>query len=243
MMEGVETLETMRSAAEAGKSKRGRPRKDPGAAPTPPAPKKAKLEGGVDLATLETQITAERTVVEQRLAYLQTYPLDSQERVDLFGKLLTAVRVEKDKLEVQRTDITKPLNAAKRAVDALYKPMMDLYSAMDKTIVDRLGPFLKAAQAAQDVALKAVGQGAADAATLAVAHGTVAVPEGLSEMDTYEVRLTGKLADVPVEFHMLDESLTIAYVKHKVKTTGKVPEIPGVEILTKAGFRRNGGAK
>ncbi len=79
-------------------------------------------------------------------------------------------------LAEERTKITGPLNAAKKAVDALFRPMRDLLDSQDTTIVGRLAQYLTATRATQTKALEAVAGGARDAATLEVAHATPATP-------------------------------------------------------------------
>lgn len=187
----------------------------------------------VNLETVAAEIAPLRTEAETRLAQLQAFPLDTKERVDLFGQLLADVRGQRDALEAQRTSITKPLNDAKRAVDALFKPMKDLFDAMERTINERLNAYLQSTRQAQTAALAAVGDGVRDAGTLAVAHATPAVPEALIEVADYELVVENESL-IPRPFLVFDEALALKYVRHMKGNC----EIPGVKILKRSNFRR-----
>lgn len=203
------------------------------------ASRKKKVAPVVDLATVETTVSPQRERAEACLQMCVQFPLDTQEQRERFGGMLVLVRKELDALETQRKTITGPLNEAKRAVDALFKPVKDLYAAMDKTIVTRLREAQAAATAVRDAALEAVGQGSRDDAVLAVAHESVATPGGLTEVDTYEFEVTAK-SEIPLDFLTFDESLALAYVRAK-KARGEEAVIPGVTIKVVKDYRRKPG--
>jgi hypothetical protein len=205
-------------------------------------PAKEKAAPVVDLARIEAEILPRRTEATEQLALLNSVPLDTPERRDLFGALLVEIRQAKDALEAQRTSITGPINAAKKAVDALFKPMRDLLDAQDATIVKRLGQALTETRALQADALAAVAAGSRAPDVLAQAHDTAAAPEGLSEITEYDLEVTSAEA-IPRPFLVLDESLVLAYVKHKVKAGQAVPEIPGIRITSRVALRRLPGVK
>ncbi len=200
-------------------------------------PSKAKPAPVVDLAVVEAGILPRRAEAESQLQLLNAYPLDSQEAVDLFGQLLVEIRKAKDDLEAERTTITGPLNAAKKAVDALFRPMRDLLDSQDTTIVGRLAQYLTATRATQNKALEAVAGGARDAATLEVAHATPATPEGLSEVEEWSVEVVTP-SEVPRQFLAVDTALVLAYVKHKAKNGEPIPTIPGLTVTKSIGLRR-----
>jgi hypothetical protein len=199
---------------------------------------KPKAVAAVDLVVLEAELLPERERHELQLRALATMTPETVAALTAeLGHELKNVRAEKDAWEEKRTAITGPLNAAKKAVDALFKPVKDILQAKDDTIVRLLGAALQQNRETHMAALTAAGEGQRDAATLAIAHATPAVPDGLSEIPEYVLTVVDESA-IPRHFLCFDERLAMAYVKQK---KGQC-EIPGVTITMSLGFRRTAGA-
>lgn len=216
----------------------------------PAAKKRGRKKGSrnkpkpvADLAQIEQDLLPEREQAEEGLRLVHAVPLTTPEHRANLADTIKGVRAYLDELEAKRTAITKPLLEAKRAVDALFKPITDCYKAIDRAASERLGQAVQEQRELQERAVEAVGQGARDDATLAVAHDSGETPAGLAEHETYEFEIVDASA-IPRPFLAFDESLARSYAKAKAKT-GELREdmIPGVKITRKLGFRRVGGGK
>lgn len=192
-----------------------------------------KTEPAADLALVQAELEPVRTSVEQALAFAAQVPLDAE--VAILGEQMTG-RKALDKLnimgreqlkniEAKRTSITKPLNEAKRAADALFDPTKQLLNALIACCGKRLGEDRAAADATRTAALAAVGMGARDEHTLAVVHAPSEELES-STRTTWHVEVTD-FALVPDEFKVFNESLANAYARGKKG----VCAIPGCKIV------------
>ena len=195
--------------------------------------RKKKSAPVIDLEVISAEIQPEREFAEAHLRQLHEVPLDTQEQADLFGRLLVAVRTKRDDLEEKRKTIADPLNATKRALDALFRPMRDLYDAMDTTIVDRLAAWRAAGEVRQVTALAAVAQGTRDERTLAQAHGTAETPEDLVAVEEYDIEVVDEAA-IPRHFLCFDRSTALAYVRSKKGNC----EIAGCKVIKREAYRR-----
>lgn len=203
--------------------------------------KKPVKAPAIDVEVIEAEIMPVRTEAEHRLQILNTHPLETAEHVKLFSGLLVEIRKQRDALEEQRTSITKPMNAAKKAVDALFKPVRELYDAMDATITKRLAERSAAQTATQTKALAAVAEGSRDSEVLDAAHTEADDTDGLIPQVGYEFIVYDESA-IPRAFLAFDEGLALQYTAHNVKEGKPIPEIPGVEIKEVTTYKRKPGA-
>lgn len=187
----------------------------------------------VDMETVEAQVAPARQEATEQLAQLAAFELSTQADIDFCGELLRDVRTRADALEAQRLAVAEPLTKAKKALDALFKPVRDVFEAMDALLVDKVVAFRARVQEAQQQALVAVEGGSRDPEVLALAHATPTLPEGFSEQVTYDVEVEDITA-VPLELLQLNEKLVKAYVRER---KGQV-EIPGVRVISKVSLRR-----
>jgi ABC-type transporter Mla subunit MlaD len=205
------------------KKGRGRPRKN--------------FQTSVDLATVEAQVAPTRAEAVEQLAQLSSWEPTSQEDIAFAGSLLANVRQRADAFEEQRLTVAAPLTQASKALNALCKPAADVFEAMDELLVGKIVGYLGSALERQEAALKAQEAGDRSPEVTALAHATPALPEGFSELVTYDVEAID-IALVPKELLQLNAPLAKAYVKER---KGQV-QIPGVKVTAKIGLRRTGGA-
>ena len=198
--------------------------------------KKTKPAPVINLEIIAADLTPEREFAEARLRDLHALPLDTQEQADLFGQLLVAIRTQREELETKRKTVADPLTQAKKALDALFRPLRDLYDAMDRSIVDRLAAWRLAGDARQVQALAAVAPGARDEVTLSAAHGVAEAPEALIEVDTYDVEVLDETL-IPRHFLCFDRTLAVNYVKSKKGLC----TIDGCKIVIGKEYRRRAG--
>lgn len=190
----------------------------PAEAPAPKAPKALPVP---EAARAEIEPT--RVNLEQALQVVSSIALDSQGALDWLGEARTCARRALEWLEERRTSITKPMLEAKRAVDAVFEPSKQQAQAVIKCCDTRLAEFEAGRRKAQDAALAAVGQGAADEHTLVAAHGgELELPSQVTKRRVLCVKITDANA-VPRPFLQLDESLALAYARERGQDSCKVP--------------------
>lgn len=194
----------------------------PAAPSTTRAPRASKAEiapAGVD----ESAIEAKREEARAYLEACRQFQIDSQDSADTAAKMMAEFKRLRNELEDQRTGITKPMNAALRKVNGLFKPVIEYYDSCERALKDSVARFLGAQRAAQDAALSEVAAG--NEAALAVAHGqeNIETPATLSPSSVWVVESVDP-AQIPREY-MLPDMRKIAAV---VKAAGKDHGIPGV---------------
>lgn len=143
--------------------------------------------------------------------------------------VLQEVKTRHRQLEEKRTEITKPLNAALRAVNALFKPPQQRFEALERLLKDKITTYMQAKQAANVAALQA----ASVAPTPVVAQQVLAqvrpveAPQSVSVRYVWQFQITQPEL-VPAQFLSPDPAKIQAYLAQ----TGQ-PEIPGVVFSQK----------
>lgn len=194
----------------------------------------ASASTSVDLAPVKAELEPVQTGAMQYLQWVASLAYDAP--VQYGDQVITGLQalghvgvVARDQLKVieeKRTSITKPLLAAKTATDDLFRPAKDALNALIKCCNDRLAQYERERRAAQQQALAAVGQGAMDEHTLAVAHSHVeALPENMSARKDFVVEVVD-FAQVPDQYKMLNERAVL----EAAKATGGAVQIPGLRI-------------
>jgi len=146
-------------------------------------------------------------------------------------------------LETERKSITGHLDKAKKAIDALYRPVRDVYEEIVTGINAKLSAAERArkdaaeAMQAQARALAAAGQ--IDAAQAALALPETPRPAGVGFVESWEhdplkadIReLAAAVAagKAPVEFLRLDDSAIRIWLR-SLKDSTIAPEVPGLSI-------------
>jgi hypothetical protein len=95
-----------------------------------------------DLIQLQTEMAPEQVKALAALAWLRdTFQIVDQDTLDKAGELVKAAKGRWKELEEKRTAITKPLNEAKRGVDKLFKPVLDLYAEAEGILKTKIGAY------------------------------------------------------------------------------------------------------
>jgi hypothetical protein len=112
-------------------------------------------------AAKQSEIDTSTALATSELAAIASLPCETQADVDLINQLFAHVRGRVAALEEMRTTITQPLNAAKRAVDALFAPAKKKYEAAEalcrQKLADRAKRQLEAETARTAAVLAPVG--------------------------------------------------------------------------------------
>lgn len=208
---------------------------------TPESALAPKAAGSALLApdAVRAEIEPTRSNLETLLQKVSTLPLDNQPALDWMGAARKFAREAREWLDTRRKSIKAPILEAGKACDAVFKPGMEQADAVIDCVDKRLLALVRDAQAAQDTALAAVGQGAADERTLVAAHGgSVSLPETVTTRSILRVRVVSaegqpcEVKDSPVHkaFLQLDESLALEYARARGGAAlGR--KIPGLEFF------------
>jgi len=159
---------------------------------------------------------------------VQSFPCEVDSDVADLSEILGVVRARLKELEEDRTSITKPLNAAKRAVDAFFNPTIKLLEKAEETIRQKINTFASTREQARQKALAE----AREAARLALpppvpvlALEPPPVPSGIYFKPVW----TWAVADihqVPREFLMVNP-MAVEALLAPFKDSEQVPQVPG----------------
>ena len=202
-------------------------------APAPaPAPTQLMKPGQVE-AAVKKQIETAATEGEETLAQIKEFEITSKEDMDFAVEVLTDSKKKAKQIDGKRQEITKPLNEALRAVNALFKPALNFLAQCEREVKQKIAAAHAQSQIDARQALAEAGTAAATGDGTAVttaleAHETA---EGFSEVDGVQYRTVWKyeIKDeslIPREFLMPDNQRIQNVVMHKKGDA----VIPGVRV-------------
>lgn len=137
----------------------------------------------------------------------------------LAQETMREVRHRYKAIDARRTAITKPLNAAKRAVDDLFRPILSVYAEIDRIATEADSKHRAIAEEKQREAMEA----ATTSEEIVAAVSTSGNVEGVSVRRVAKVRIVNA-ALVPAEYWI--RSLNDA----KAKIDLKAGDVPGLEL-------------
>jgi len=173
-------------------------------------------------------------IIEERVALLG-WQIDNAEDQETAAAMLRDVKRRYRMLEEKRRTVTKPLLAAKKAVDDLFRSPLEILSEVEGILKEKIAAHLDAADAANTAALVAVAEAESleDAtATLAtVVH--VEAPRGVSVRHAWRpVVYDDALLDRA--FLSPDMSKINAHAREHFDASGKPDAISGVRFEREA---------
>lgn len=197
--------------------------RDAGSPALEPAPEPAALVP----VSIQPGLAQERHTAQECLDLIANVPLHTQEDRDAMAGFVRKAQDMTKELETRRVEVTGPLNQALRTINGWFKPVRDLYQAIEQAGKTRLAQDMLQAQKAQDQALAAVqaAGGQAEASTLMLAHASPEAPAGMNARETWRFTVTDP-DRVPDEYWMLD----LTKIGQVVKTLGPEADIPGIRI-------------
>lgn len=187
---------------------------------------------------------AERGTEGKKLVdHLKAAPCVTPAQEAWFSNQLTNVSAILATLEEQRTKITKPLNAAKRAVDALFAPATTPFKACEEVIRSKLIEVARA-RAVEERRLLAVAQEEAAKGNVVAAGAAIdRIPDavetsGSTTKVTWSWRVVNS-ALVPDEFKLVNEKMVDALIKSHLSTgSTEPPSLPGLVFDLDVNLRR-----
>lgn len=190
---------------------------------------------GVDDASLE-KLAEHRSEAAKILEFLQGVEITTPKKRAWASEQLSNVRALLKTLEEQRTAITKPINAAKRGVDALFSPTTKVLSQCEDELRDMLRDYdVAQLQAERAAALKA--QAAFEAGDVEAGVAELAkAPEAPAEASGHSSTMTWKwvvesFAELGDEHKVVNAASLDALVRaHLATGSTEPPVVPGVRF-------------
>jgi len=179
--------------------------------------------------TAEQAASAELAIVKDELAELRGWEIEDDDDNALAGEMLANVKGRIKALEDRRTKITKPMNAALREVNDLFREPRSKLEEAERLIKGKIAGYLTATEEQNAAALAAAGAAeTADEATAALATvRAVEAPSGVSMRFTFKPRVVNK-GLLPVDFIEPDMKAIRARMKTHKLADGSPAPIPGV---------------
>jgi len=185
-------------------------------------------------ATVEEMNTVQGSVAEMR-RYVDSLP-SSDAAEDCLYQALSYTRSGIKGLEAQRTEITRPMLAAKRQVDAMFAPASDALADLERRIRERLAEMAVSRAERDESALRAA-KAALEAGDLSgVALSTASIS------GTQRAKISWEVASVdmtllPSEYQIVTADIAAITRAIYAHTGGGPPTIPGVTFARSAKIR------
>ncbi len=182
----------------------------------------------------QEEIRTHYTSAQGTLEALEAWPCETVKDEQDLGEMLGAVKGQFNAWEEKRTSITKPLLEAKRAVDSLFKPMLDTLARAERIIKDKLAAAhvrrMEANAAAQAQAGQLAQAGNPQAASQELAKvQVVQAPPGVQFQEGWDFTVED-LDAVPRAWLSVDHSKVRIYLRDYSKSQ-TVPPVPGLRFF------------
>lgn len=194
---------------------------------------------GVDVLTLASY----KSQASELVAFLEGTPCKTPRAEAWFSSQLTNVRALQKAIDGERTNLTKPILAAKKAIDALFQPALKPLERCEEVIRGKLAGAAQLRLAAEKAAMQ-LAQSAAEAGdTEAVMAALAEVPDVVATTGStsYFVWKVGTVVGdlVPDQYKVVDMA-ALATIAKACKGSDEPPMIPGVHWEKIAMIRAKG---
>lgn len=142
------------------------------------------------LAQREAQAQAAKAT--EWLSLLRSFVIQNDDQQEQIGGVLRDVKARYKEIEDKRTEITKPLNQALRAVNDLFRPPKQRFEELEKLLKGKITAYLEAKNRANEERLRQVAAAQTPAmAQLGLATvSPVAPPTGVSVRHVWRFEIT-----------------------------------------------------
>ena len=191
------------------------------------------MSKAIELAKQEA--ASEQTNADKAIVMLQTMEITTGDDNEFAAEILRDIKAKHKALEGKRTSITKPMNAALREVNNLFRPVKERLEEGERILKGKIAKYLEAQEAENVALLSSVGiSETPEEATAALATiEDVKAPKGVSVR--YKWRAEVFSPDiVPDELRMPDLQKIQAYTEIAVRDHGEPTPIPGVRFVKEA---------
>lgn len=177
------------------------------------------------LALAQREAQVQSSTAEEWLGLLRDFVIETDVQQEQIVGVLRDVKERYRVIEDKRTEITKPLNAALRAVNDLFRAPKQRFEDLERLLKSKVSAYLDAKQAANTAALQAASAAPTpEAAQLAMqVVAPVAPPAGVSVRKVWKFEVTDQNL-VPRELCSPDAK------KIEAAFHNGVTEIPGVRF-------------
>ncbi len=171
---------------------------------------------------------------QETLVQLKDYPCENDQDLADLGEILQSVRISFKSLEEKRTSITKPLNAAKQAVDAMFKPAKDLLESAESTIRAKINDYATRKENARLATLAEARRLAAmnQAPAVTVTAPVVPAPQAATASVYFKPSWTYEIVNpelIPRQFLAVNDAAVRSHLA-PFAHADSVPEVPGLKF-------------
>lgn len=178
------------------------------------------------------------------LMALRDWPCDTTEDEASLAEILGAIKGRAKELEEMRTSITGPLNAAKAAVDALFKPAKTGLAEAESIIKAKLAEAHTRREAANQARLQAASASAQAGDTASAAASLAAVDRAKPAGVSFRVAWSCQIEDstkVPREWLTVDVAAVKAHLARFNDTPLEPEPVPGLKFSKVVGVTARAG--
>lgn len=196
----------------------------PATAPKPPGQSKA-------VTKVKKELVKEMSEAEAALAQINEFQIVTKEDMEFAAGVLQETKANSKRIDAKRQEITKPLNAALRATNELFKPVIQYYLNCERILKLKIAAAHTEAEAKAKAALEAAGEAAAagdnTAVTTALENHDAAVEFPTTDGIQYRSKWKYEITDEKLltrEYLMPNHAMIQGVVGNKKGAT----DIPGV---------------
>ncbi len=177
-------------------------------------------------------MNGELTVAQQIKLRLEQTPCDTEEQYQGAGAMLKQCVAMRKQYDAKRKAITTPMNAAKREVDAQYKPILQAFDAAAEVLKSKLSTYQARAFADRQATMRKMqaahtqGQ-TATVFALSASVGPLPSVQGVSTAKRWKWRCIDPTA-VPRAYLQINGPALTEALRQGVKD-GSLQHIPGIE--------------
>lgn len=166
------------------------------------------------------------------LPRLRAFEIVNDEQQEFAAQLLREVKAEQSLVEGERKKITKPLNDAAKATNALFKPVLTALEEAESALKGKIAGYMAAKQSANVAALQAASTAptAMAAAQSMDLYAPVAAPQGISVRQVTKFEVTDPDL-VPRHLCSPDMQKISTELQKKSDKYGQPDLIPGVRVF------------
>lgn len=191
------------------------------------------VESNAEQIAITLKVKQEALASKQLYEKVQAFVIHDQQGIDIAAAIVKDVKLRWKEIEAKRKEITKPLQAALKSVQALFKEPLDYYASVEGLLKEKIVDAQTRARAAQDAAMQAVQQahqaGNWQQTSLAmelVQGADITTPAGIQARSSWDFEVVDA-AQVPSQFWQINTAALGAFVR---ETKGTVA-IPGVRVF------------
>lgn len=170
----------------------------------------------------------ERATALAALPRIEAFTILSDADVLVANELVKMAKDAQESLEARRTALTKPIDAQKKKIQALFVPVRQVHEQIEGVLKSKIGAYTLAQRQAEEEKMRAAAKAAASgdvasAAAIVTTMGATIEPKGQSVKEVWTFSVVDEGA-VPRALMSPDPEKVLALVPK----FGAPPEVPGI---------------